>query len=422
VISTHAQDVIVRNVQDVLVDQIVKGLTERRAQPPSMKRIAAPAARDIVFRGSFEDVNEAFYSKAWSDGLPIVPPTLEKIEAFLLFTDRAPGEALGVLLPSQSSATVWNVAVNGVMAGCEPRHMPILLAIVEAMASPEFGLKHAGATPGWEAMIVLNGPVIQQLGFNYKGGVQRPGNRANTSIGRFFRLYARNVAGFLPGLTDMATFGHMFRAVVPENEAVCNEIGWKPLHVARGFDASDSVVTITSARAVSDPLLTAGENAERHLDYMVDWVKRMIEPYQASRNYIDSHVLLMSPVIASTIARGGYSKDAVNDYLKKNALVPAKYFEWSMTQGLSHPRGTTLCELVERGVLPKEWCTSSDPDRLVPLVAPSSGFLVVVTGDPTRNRSCLYRQNFNQGYATSRKVRFPKNWDALLSRTTARGY
>ncbi|MBI3936549.1 MAG: hypothetical protein HY323_06190, partial [Betaproteobacteria bacterium] len=168
--------------------------------------------------------------------------------------------------------------------------------------------------------------------------------------------------------------------------------------------------TITSIRAISDPFSTAGENAERHLDYAVDWVKRMIEPYQSSRGYVESHVLFLTPVIASIIARAGYSKEDVARYIMKNAVVPARYFEWNMTIGTSHPPGTTVCDLVEKGVLPKEWCVSTDPDRMVPLMLPSSEWLVVVTGDPTRNRCCVYRQNFKQGYATSRKVELPANW------------
>ena len=212
-----------------------------------------------MFTGTFEEVNEHFLRNQWSDGLPVVPPTMEKIEAFLQFTDRSPDEVLGIMHPSLAAATVWNVAVNGVMAGCRPEYMPVLLAIAEVMADPEYGLKHGGSTPGWEAMIIVNGPIREQLGFDDGQGAQRPGNQANTSIGRFYRLFARNVPRFLPGSTDMATFGQMFRAVVAENEQACAEMGWQPLHVTRGFKPDDSVVTITSVRTTSDPFTTAGE-------------------------------------------------------------------------------------------------------------------------------------------------------------------
>ena len=182
-------------------------------------------------------------------------------------------------------------------------------------------------------------------------------------------------------------------------------MGWLPLHVTRGFRPDDSVVTITSVRTTSDPFTTGGENAERHLDYIVDWVKRMMEPYQSSRGYVETHVLQLTPVIASLLAKAGYSKEDVASYLMKNAVVPARYYEWSMMQADHHPPDTTLAGLVEKGELPKEWRLSDDPERLVPLMLPQSQWLIVVAGDPLRNRSCIYRQNFSQGYATSKKVR-----------------
>lgn len=403
-----------KNIEEVLVDQIVRRLTEDAPDEDAPAGPAQPKDREIVFRGTFEEVNDFFYRNEWTDGLPIVPPTIEKAEAFLRFTDRSPEEVLGALHPSQADATIWNVAVNGVMAGCRPEYMPILVAIAEVMAAPEYGMKHSGSTPGWEAMIILNGPVRSELRFNDKQGAQRPGNRANTSIGRFYRLFARNVPRFLPGTTDMATFGQMFRAVVVENEQACAEMGWNPLHVMRGYQPEDNVVTITSVRAASDPFSTAGESAERHLATIVDWVKRMIEPYQSSLGYVESHVLLLSPVIASLLAKAGYSKRRVADHIMKNAVVPARYYEWLMMLGNHHPPGTTVAGLVEKGKLPEAWRLSDDPDRLLPLMLPQTQWLIVVTGDPLRNRCCIYRQNFIQGYATSRKVELPRNWDALL--------
>lgn len=404
VISTHERTTVAKNIEDILADQIVAQLTSQAEGEEPAPFEGEPGRRDIVLTGSFDEVNEYFQKQGWSDGLPIVPPTPEKIEAFLRCTDRSPDEVLGVMHPSLAAASVWDVAVNGVMAGCRPQYMPLLLAITEIMADPDYGMRHGGSTPGWEAMIIVNGPIREQLGLDCGQGLFRPGNQANTSIGRYYRLFARNVPRFLPGSTDMATFGQMFRAVVAENDAACAAMGWAPLHVMQGFDANDSVVTVTSVRSMSDPFTTAGETPERHLDYMVDWVKRMVEPYQSSMGYEETHVLLLSPVIAGVLARAGYSKRDVNDYLMKNAKVPASYYEWSMTQQDHHPPGTTLAQLVESGKLPKAWGESSDPNRLVPLLLPQSKFLVVVAGDPLRNRSCLFRQNFKQGYATSRKV------------------
>ena len=410
VISTHERPTVAKNIDELLADQLVAQLTAQSESSELAPFEGEPGERDIVFTGSFEAVNEHFQAQGWSDGLPIVPPTIEKVEAFLRYTDRTPDQVLGIMHPSLAAASVWNVAVNGVMAGCRPEYMPVLLAIADVMADPDYGLKHGGSTPGWEAMIIVNGPIREQLGLDFGQGLQRPGNQANTSIGRFYRLFARNVPRFLPGSTDMATFGQMFRAVVAEDEAACRDMGWAPLHVTRGFAAEDSVVTITSVRSASDPFTTAGETAQRHLDYMTDWVKRMIEPYQSALGYEETHVLMLSPVIASVLARAGYSKQDVSDYLVEHARVPARYYEWSLQQQDHHPPGTTVAHLVDKGQLTEAWRLSDDPDRLVPLLLPHTQWLVVVAGDPTRNRSCIYRQNFKQGHATSRKVQLPGNW------------
>ena len=363
--------------------------------------------------GNLEQVNQYFYDKQWTDGLPIVPPTIEKVEEFLKYTDRSPDEMLGVLPPRMGAATVWKVAVNGVMSGCRPEYMPILLAIAEIVADPEFSIKDSGATPGWEAIIMLNGPIRDQLGFNYKIGHQRPGTQANISIGRFYRMLVRNVAGSLPGTSDMSTHGQMFRAVAPENDQVCKEIGWKTLSEEQGFKPSENVVTITSGRAMSEPFQSTGDKAEQHLDYMTDWVQRMVEPYEAMRRYKETHILFLTPVVAKLLASQGYSKEKINEYIKDHAKVTASYFELGATR-FNNWKPYSLCEAVEKGELPGAWCESNDPNRMVPLLGPEARIVVFVTGDPTRNRNLLFRENYTQGRLTSKAITLPANWDELM--------
>ena len=113
-----------------------------------------------------------------------MPPTHEAVEEFLQFTDRDPNEVLGVILPDSRAATIWSIAVNGVMAGCRPEYMPVLIAAIEGMCDAKYGVEHSGNTPGGETLIIINGPIIKQLGFNYTQGALRDGFQANTSIGR----------------------------------------------------------------------------------------------------------------------------------------------------------------------------------------------------------------------------------------------
>ena len=210
-----------------------------------------PAPSDIVFEGNFDEVNRFFYENDWSDGLPIVPPTAERVAEFLRCTDLPARPSWASSCPTSRRATVWNVAVNGVMAGCRPEYMPILVALVEAMADPRYGVEHSGNTPGAETLIILNGPLIKELGFNYEQGALRDGFQANTTIGRFWRLYLRNVAGFLQHRTDKGTFGNTWRVVLAENEDVLRRIGWTTIAEDKGIaeDRACRAATPSPSRA-----------------------------------------------------------------------------------------------------------------------------------------------------------------------------
>lgn len=414
-IALDDEETMKKNIRETIVPGLIKALTQPVKSTVKNKR-KGPSDTDVVFEGTYEEIQEYFLEKQWSDGFPIVPPTLERVSEFLNFTDRKPDEVLGVLEPAMATLNVWKVAVNGVMAGCRPEYMPILVAIAEIIGDKEFSVKDSGATPGWESIIMLNGPIRDQLGFNYKIGFQRPGCQPNVTIGRFYRLLIRNIAGSLPGSTDMSTHGQMFRAVAPENDQVCEEIGWKTLGETRGFEAGKNVVTIVSGRASSDPLQTNGETAERHLDYITDWVLRMIEPYQAMRKYQEDHVLFLSPVVAKLLASQGYDKEKISQYIHDHAKVTAEYFELNSSR-FNNWKPYSLKEAVEKGDLSEKWHESDDPKRMVPLLGPGARIHVVVTGDPTRNRSVFHRSNYTQGKMTSREIRLPENWEEALEKT-----
>jgi hypothetical protein len=401
-----------KNVEETLVPRILSALTEPVKSTVKAKK-RGPQDGDIVFEGNLEEVQSFFHEKHWTDGLPIVPPTLERVEAFLKYTDRSPDEVLGVLEPAMGVCSVWKVAVNGVMSGCRPEYMPILLAIAEIMSDSSFSIKDSGATPGWEAIIMLNGPIRDQLGFNYKVGHQRPGTQPNISIGRFYRMLVRNIAGSLVGSTDMSTHGQMFRAVAPENDQVCAEIGWKTLGEEQGFPPGENVVTITSGRVTSDPFQSTGDQAEQHLDYLTDWVQRMIEPYEAMRRYQETHVLFLSPVVAKLLSSQGYAKEDVNRYIQEHAKVTARYFEKNSSR-FNNCKPYSLKDAVEKEELPQKWYESDDPERMAPLLSPEARVVVFVTGDPTRNRSLFFRQNYSQGRLTSRVIKLPDHWERLL--------
>jgi hypothetical protein len=419
-VNMQTYEELKNNVIDVTVGHVIKGLTQEPG--PLADAEAEPKARDIVFAGSFEDVNDFYYDHEWSDGLPIVPPTIEKVERFLRFTDRKPAEVLGVLLCDRREATIWNIAVNGVMAGCRPEYMPILIAIVEALADPQYGLEHTGNSPGPETLIILDGPIIKQLKFNYRQGVLRDGFRANTSVGRFLRLYLRNVAGFLHHKTDKGTFGGTWRVVMAENEDALAAMGWEPLCVDMGFAAGDNVVTISRFSGGDTITNVSGTVPELMMPYIADAVVRANLGWHLT--FVCGMVVgtqrplvALSPLIAETIARGGWSKAMVRQYLFDHSRITAHEFDKQLFQymfGVDRPT-RTLEERVRLGEIPKLFCESPDPNRMVPIVVSPDDFMIAVSGDPGRDNGYAFSHNGFIGYPTAKRIVLPKDWDKLMA-------
>ncbi|MDO8673717.1 MAG: hypothetical protein Q7O66_20085 [Dehalococcoidia bacterium] len=403
-----------KKVDEGLVDRIIEGFA---STVEVAGKVSEPAPRDIVFEGDLAAVQEHFYRRMWSDGLPIIPPTIEKVGAFLRFTDRLPDEVIGALLPEKREATVWNVAINGVMAGCRPEYMPVLLAIVEVIADPEFRIEDGGSTPGWEPLVIVNGPIVKDLDFNYEAGAMRVGRQANTSIGRFLRLYMRNIAGLRipPGGTDKGTIAFTFNVAMAENEDVVAELGWKPFSVERGFARGENVVTVQSVVAISLPIYVAGEKAADLAQTIVDiWAKGDVAAWAHTGMAFGkwNPLLVLSPSIASAMARQGWTKEDLRNYLYEHAKMPAGTVEsygWQVG-GTSF----SLERLVRKGKLPPEYAVSADPERLVPIFLRRESIGIVVAGDAGRNQARGYTSNHEQGPPISKKVRLPENWQELI--------
>ncbi|MFC2004450.1 hypothetical protein ACFLUK_02795 [Chloroflexota bacterium] len=412
-VHLHSVEELEKNMAAVVIDQIIKGLT---VKPEEAKSSPEPGPLDIVFKGTFEEVNRFFYENEWSDGLPIVLSTMEKVKEFLRYTDQPADEVISVLLPDKREATIWNVAVNGVMAGCRPEYMPVLVALVEAMAAPKFGQEHLACTGGPEVLITINGPIIKDLGFNYEQGALRDGFQANTSVGRFWRLYLRNVAGFLPHKTDKATFGGTWRVVLAENEDALARIGWEPMSVDQGFKAGDNVITINSCTSTDSMASAGAATAEEILDKLATRIvdNQLYMFVLAFSGCCVRPQILLSPCVAEAIAKGGYSKEKVRQYFYKYARFPAKRLEQL------RPDFGMLCTAVKQGRLPKHYCESTDPNRLVPIVWSPEDFLITVSGDPGRDNCFICAQNGEVGYPVSKKIELPGNWAQLLKEAEMR--
>ncbi len=197
----------------------------------------------------FGDAIELCYTNGWTDGLPVVPPTAERITAMLDAAGLEPGRQLAFIENRQVSVTAEKVAINAVMAGCKAEYMPVIVAAIEALADPRYGYHGPATSTGGSAVFMLvNGPIARTLDINCGDNLFGPGWRANATIGRAVRLVMRNVIGTLPGELDRSSLGHAgkYTYCIAENEA---ESPWPPFHTTRGFRAEQNAVTIFAALA-----------------------------------------------------------------------------------------------------------------------------------------------------------------------------
>jgi hypothetical protein len=260
-------------------------------------------------------VNDFFEDNNWGDGLPIVPPTEERVNRMLEAVRRDPQDVIGLVPPRWAAATVEKIAINAVMAGCRPEYMPVIISAVEAMTDPKLNLYSLQATTGGPSvMLIVNGPVRQQLKFNSGANALGEGPRANATVGRTIRLIQRNIGGSYPGTTCKATLGWPGKQgmCIAENEEASP---WEPLHVERGFDKDASTVTAISA----DGYVRAGDlDSTTAEGVMTTMAQRISGPTGAEATVI------FCPEHAAIIARAGLSKAAVKEFIWKQTTYRMK--------------------------------------------------------------------------------------------------
>ena len=202
---------------------------------------------------------ERCYELGWTDGLPVVPPTEQRVKEFIERSGRPSDEVVGELPERRREITVDKVAANAVMAGCLPEYMPVVLAATEAMLEPIFNLVGPSSSMGGSAILsIVNGPIAKELNINSRNNLFGPGNRANATSGRAGRVILMNACAAIPGVFDRSVIGHPGKYTYCIAEAD-TETHWTPLHVERGFSPAESTVTVFAGesprqiRAVGHP-------------------------------------------------------------------------------------------------------------------------------------------------------------------------
>jgi len=351
-----------------------------------------PAAKTFRLGGGYSAVNHHYQGQGWTDGLPIVPPTEDDVREFLRFTDRGPREVVAVLPPRQGEATVERIAINAVMAGCRPEYLPVVITAVEALADPAFNLDSIQATTHPVApLLIVNGPIAREVGINSGYNAFGQGCRANLTIGRAVRLLLMNVGGGLPGTGDRATQGSPAKIAycVAENEEASP---WEPLHVEARFPAEVSTITAIGCEGP--------HNIQDHFSYTGLGILKVIAGAmgQAGSNNIlaGGHpVLALGPEHAATIARDGFSKRQVKEFLFEHARFPLARL------GDEYRR-----HLIQRGA-------KDAPDTMVPAVRSADQLTVIVVGGAGKH-SC-WQPTFGDQTAPTRRQIIRKDGSPLKS-------
>jgi hypothetical protein len=268
-----------------------------------------------------EDEAEACYERGWSDGLPVISPTEERVVRMLQGTKRDPGEVIGHVPPNLTECTIEKIAVNAVLAGCKPEYLPVVIAAVEGALQDAFCMHGLLATTWFSGpMIVVNGPIARRIGMNAKGNALGQGNRANATIGRALQLVIRNVGGGKPGEIDRSTLGQpgKYTFCFAEDES---DPCWESLAVERGFDAKASTVTLFAADGVQGVFDQKSRTPESLAKTFAACLKTVAHPKIAMTS---DAFLVVSPEHLRVFRDANWSKAQLKDFLFQELMLPTK--------------------------------------------------------------------------------------------------
>ncbi len=325
---------------------------------------APDAPRTFKAPDGLDAINTLLYRRGWTDGLPIVPPTVERFEEMVGAWDEA--ALLGLVEPKLGRATVAKVAANAVMAGAAPEHFPILAAAARAIAEKPLNLKALQTTTHpCTVLAVINGPIAETAGLNATYNAMGQGRLANAAIGRAIRFMLLNIGGATPGVLDRSTQGTpaKFAFCFAENEA---DNPWQPLHVQRGFEADQSTVTVAGVEGphnVNDHYGRTGEE-------VLLTIAGTIASTGSNNSYLGGEIMVvLGPEHVEMIDRDGLSAEDVQRFLMEHAIIPG----WH----ISEAQGQIMAKRLSDRFIGDDWRDGarifSKPEEVVLLVAGAAG-------------------------------------------------
>ena len=313
---------------------------DETAQPLQLHRVRGSRATRVALAEG-EDPYE-YCRRVFGDPLPVIPPTVERVERMLQATPLDPEEVIGQIPPCYGEATVEKIAANAVMAGCAPEMMRALIPLVRALCDERLNIHGVQATTHFAApLIVVNGPIRNELGFAFRQNVFSNVRRANSTLGRAMQLILLNLGGGRPDGIDMSALGNpgKFSYCIAENE---EENPWEPLHVELGFRPDQSTLTLFAA----EPPRGVAEHKARSAKNLLKAVTRALATvftYRACLGY--EAIVVLVPEHVKTIHRDGFRKQDVRQFLFENTGIPVRAYDGEAgegTQFVAHYKEVTI--------------------------------------------------------------------------------
>jgi hypothetical protein len=302
------------------------GCGSKSVEPGILERLTAEAessplrARQIEI-AERDDPVEFMFDQGMTDGLPVIPPTPERVIKMLGGTRRDPQEVIGTCAPNYAPVTIEKIAINAVMAGCKPEYLPVVIAATEALCSHEFNAHALVSTYGPSPVMVVNGPIRKRICMNMEINVLGHGNRANATIGRAVKLILRNLGGLRPGEIERAALGSpaKYGACYPEFE---ERSPWEPLHVERGFARNDSVVTLFQLEGSPHQIADQTSRSARALAGSIGL--GMECGWHPKTHNVGDVLLVISPEHVDTLWRDRWNKDDLRTRIQEITSRPLR--------------------------------------------------------------------------------------------------
>ena len=423
--ASHSTDELKKNAREVLWPQIKTALTtqitkeEIAKYAPEGKR----PADEIIYYGNYDEIQEYMQINGWSDGLPVVPPTDEKIQEYLKFTGFKGIDVLGTFALAYRECSVYTVAANAVMAGVPPEFMPVCIAFVQGMNNGEWR-KPLASTHGWTPFAWLNGPLARQLGIDNQQGLIS--EKANKALGRFIDLAMLNIGGYYVKENRMGSFGYLTPFTFSEDDEACIKIGWKPYHVQQGFDLNANTITAGSALAWGNNITPATDDAEKIMNLMAFDITEKQQNGLGNTKPQVPRTVFITEYVAKDLAKEYKTKSDLEDALIETARRPlalrtyAHYWANTGSQQFKRRSYDEHYEMLKKDEAEQAKLTPT-PEWLRPIVAEDEIMTIatmnkgdtafLVTGDANRNKVQVMPGG---GFVTT-EIKLPENWNELVA-------